>query len=57
MIDVINPEGVAVDVKDAVADVACPEFFGRLVQALVQKDLLTADDLRRILPSTYTVRE
>lgn len=60
MIDVVTPDGVAVDVKDAVADLALrsgPEILGRLVDALVKSGALDADQLRRILPDSYEVRE
>lgn len=60
MVDVITPDGVAVSVKDAVADVALrgnAEFCGRLVTVLIEAGVLDANHLRRILPATYEVRE
>lgn len=57
MIDIITPDGAAVDIKDAVADVGSPETLGRLVQELVKAKLLTAENLRAILPPQYEVRE
>lgn len=59
-IDVVTPDGIAVHVHDAVAEVAAagaPELLGRLVQVLTNKGMLDARDLRLILPQGYEVRE
>lgn len=59
-IDVVTPSTIAVHVHDAVAEVmeqGAPELVGRLVQVLMNKGLLTARDLRLILPQDYEVRE
>ena len=60
-IDVITPDGIAVDIKDAICDLArtgnAPELIGRLVQALINNGKLSADDLRTMLPISYEVRK
>lgn len=60
-IDVVTPEGVAVRIHDAVAEVSYRgnqhELLGRLVEVLTDKGILDARDLRLILPPGYEVRE
>jgi len=59
-IDVLCPNGVAVDVRDAVSEIAVnssPELIGRIMQVLVDKKIIGAADLRLILPPDYEVRE
>ena len=55
--DVINRDGVAVRVHDAVAEISCPEFIGRLTELLVSKKIITAGELQSLLPFGYEVRE
>lgn len=57
MIDILRPEGYSDSVRHVVSDLAQNELVGRLVSVLVDKGTLTADDLRRILPVGYEVRE
>lgn len=54
--DIITPDGVAVAIHDAVGDTSCPEQTGRLVELLVLRGVLDAEDLRMLLPQGYEVR-
>jgi hypothetical protein len=59
-IDIIDPHGVALDIKDAVADLALSShaaLLGHLVETLVKRNVIDADALRQILPSNYEARE
>jgi hypothetical protein len=61
MINILDLENnISMHVRDAVADVAISgtaELIGRIVQQLVRANLLSATDLRAILPNRYEVRE
>lgn len=54
--DILTPDGIAVDVRDAVTAVSCPVFVGRLVELLITKGLITGDELQALLPPGYEVR-
>lgn len=59
-IDILDPDGVALDIKDAIADLALTShaaLIGHLVETLVRRNILDAAALREILPSNYEVRE
>mgnify|MGYP001612440057 CR=1 FL=1 len=58
-IDIITPESVALDIKDAVAVLAVEnwaELLGRLVEKLAHNGTLTARDVAYLLPIGYEVR-
>lgn len=58
-IDIITPDGVAVDVKDAIGDLALKssaELIGLLVQTLTRNGTLSHRELLDILPFGYEVR-
>ncbi len=61
MIDIVDLDtDVAMNIKDAVGDAmltSAPELIGRLVQELVNAGTLNAEQLRRILPLRYQVRD
>ncbi len=61
MIDILDLDtDVSMHIKDAVTDVALTgysELIGRLVQELVNAGTLNAEQLRRILPLRYEVRD
>ncbi len=61
MIDIVDLDtNVSMHVRDAIADVVLTghsELIGRLVQELVDAGTLNAEQLCRILPPGYEVRE
>jgi hypothetical protein len=59
-IDIVDPRGVALDIKDAIADLALDShaaLLGHLVETLVRRNIIDAEALRQILPRNYEVRE
>jgi len=56
-VHVITPEEISVDLDDAVAEVACPEMIGRLVQILAVRDLIDIEDVRYLFPHSYIVED
>jgi hypothetical protein len=56
-VDVIVPGNVAMDIKDAIEQARSgTATVARLIQILVQKDVLSVQDLQKILPPDYKVR-
>jgi hypothetical protein len=62
MIDIFDFEvGISMKIKDVIGDLvignSTPELLGRIVEELVQSRVLKPEQLRRILPLRYEIRE